>query len=89
MNALVFRTALRATARVACTAAVVGCGGTVSSAGGDAAKSPARCNRRRSYRQAPPGRTSTVTALVPGLAATVRRGAHGADVIHPPVTVAV
>jgi hypothetical protein len=38
MNALVLRAALRATARIACTAVIVGCGGTVYEGNGEAAK---------------------------------------------------
>ena len=41
------------------------------------------------YGHSPPGCTETVTVSTPGLAATVRSGAHGADVTHPPVAVAV
>ncbi len=41
------------------------------------------------HRHVPPGCTVTVTVSAPGFAMTVRRGAHGADVIHPLVTVAV
>jgi hypothetical protein len=48
MNALVFRAALRATARVAFTAAIVGCGGTVSEGNGDAAKSEAATGKEGS-----------------------------------------
>jgi hypothetical protein len=41
------------------------------------------------YGHIPPGCTSTVTLAAPGFAATVRTGAHGAEVTQPFVAVAV
>jgi hypothetical protein len=56
MNALVFRAALRATARVAFTAAIVGCGGTTSEGNSDAAKSEAAMGKEGAATDAPSGR---------------------------------
>jgi hypothetical protein len=53
MNALVFRAALRATVRVAFTCAIVGCGGRVVEANGEASKSDAAAKESSAVDNAP------------------------------------